>query len=119
MKFACENTHNVELAPGFVIKEYFAPNSGWPLEGAVAEINNGKLPWKINHDFNELVYVESGILHQTTASGTQDFYPGDMLLLEPGIPHQLYAEQAKLIIFCTPQFDPKNIEFCDNPACKC
>ncbi|MDD2707627.1 MAG: AraC family transcriptional regulator [Verrucomicrobiae bacterium] len=52
------------------------------------------------HDFHEIVYIESGSAEHLTAGGIQKLHPGDIIILQPRMWHQNRQQRGFSIINC-------------------
>ena len=113
MKFAQKDIL-VKEAFGMKIDEYCEGRNPFPIDCAVAHFRNSQYPWKINHGFYETFFVLEGECCIEFEDKTVTLSKHDFFVIEPEKKHTSRAEFADVVIHCTPSFDIKNVEFCDN-----
>ncbi|MDR1208203.1 MAG: cupin domain-containing protein [Holosporales bacterium] len=96
---------------GIDIGEYFSSDNRLPNDCAIAKIRNGKYPRKINHGFYEMFYILDGECFIDLQDEVIQLKKQDVYVIEPEQAHTTRAEYADVLIFCTPPFDIKNVEF--------
>lgn len=99
---------------GMKIDEYCEGGNTSSIDCAVAHFRNSRYPWKINHGFYETFFVLEGTCTIEFENETVTLAKHDFFVIEPERKHTSRAEFADVVINCTPPFDIKNVEFCED-----
>ena len=103
----------VKEAFGMKIVEYCEGKNPFPIDCAVVHFRNNQYPWKINHGFYETFFVLEGECTIEFEDEIVLLSKHDFFVIEPERKHTSKAESADVMVACTPPFDIKNVEFCD------
>ena len=104
----------VKEAFGMKIIEYCEGKNPFPIDCAVVHFRNNQYPWKINHGFYETFFVLEGECTIEFEDETVQLSKHDFFVIEPERKHTSRAEFADVMVACTPPFDIKNVEFCND-----
>lgn len=116
MKFSYNDAIEKQ-AFGIKILEYYnrlSSNDSYPLDCAMAYFRNNEYPCKINHRFYEMLIIMNGECAIEFIDETINLQKFDMYIIPPEKKHTIKAINADVLIICTPPFNPKNVEFCQN-----
>lgn len=112
MEFLKNKAITKDVGNGITVDEYCAGSGDLPIDGAVVHYRSGTYPWKKNRDIYELFFVLNGKLTIETEKEKHTLSPNDMFIVQPGIKHTSYAENADVLIVCNPPFDLEKMVFC-------
>jgi len=110
MKFSSENT-TTNTYFGIEITDYCGKNNPFHIDCAIAKFRNGKYPWKINHNYEEMFFVLDGDFTIDLENDTIILKKNDVYIMQSGVKHCVHSIDADVLIACTPPFNMKNIEF--------
>lgn len=115
MKFSYNDAIEKQ-AFGIKILEYYnkLSNASYPLDCAIAYFRSNEYPCKINHGFYEMFFIMNGECTIEFVDETINLQKFDMYIIPPERKHSIKAINADVLIICTPPFNPKNVEFCQN-----
>lgn len=112
MKFLHKDSKIKGITDKISLNEYCESDLALPIDGAYAKIN-GPLGPKINRSFSELFFVLSGQLEIEYDGITHILNQKDMCIIEPNKQHTIKGIECEVFISCSPQFNAKDVEFCE------
>ena len=113
MKFGAQEVLELE-AFGIKIKEYcMGKNNPFPIDCAIVHFRDNAYPCKINHGFFEAFFVLEGECEVVFEDETVHLCKHDFHIIAPEKKHITRAKFADLLVCCTPPFETKNMEFCE------